>query len=444
MTDSPGYGIGNFWKRGRLESTGPSRDFRRSEVKRMKKRKQIAAAVLAVSLAAVSPLSGYAAGPMVGSSGTEEESEGTGPSIDDEIGMTKPKDEILSKDSLASDRLEYREIASRIEYYNKDYRNAKTQLTDAYLSLDAARELSSEANELMEDAKDLKEDDMDAETRALYESYKAGVRELRRQAQKLTNADLPSSGERTLRNARRNLTKAVEMLLIMYQTTEAQTAVADKNVELAAAMAASKERMASLGMSSAEELLAARESLLEAQKNAQAAHTGLQNLRQNILIMLGWDADSQVEFVPIGEPDINRIAAMDLEKDKKAAISANTDLYTIRSSGASGSSNRAVRNRNVSMTEQTVAIQMEKLYVEVISKKQAYDAAVSEFTAASQTMAASERKHSLGMMGELEYLGAQLSFLNSRAGYTGASLALFGAMEDYDWAVNGLIASNGG
>jgi len=59
-------------------------------------------------------------------------------------------------------------------------------------------------------------------------------------------------------------------------------------------------------------------------------------------------------------------------------------------------------------------------------------------------MDAAERKHSLGMMGELEYLGAQLSFLNSKAGYTSASLGLFKAMEDYDWAVNGLIASNGG
>ena len=87
---------------------------------------------------------------------------------------------------------------------------------------------------------------------------------------------------------------------------------------------------------------------------------------------------------------------------------------------------------------------MERLYTEVAAKKQAYDAACTEFAAASQNMDAANRKHSLGMMGELEYLGAQLSYLNSEAGRTGASLELFKAMEDYDWAVNGLIGSNGG
>ena len=38
----------------------------------------------------------------------------------------------------------------------------------------------------MEDAMDLKSDDMDAETRELFEGYKAAARELRKQGAKLT------------------------------------------------------------------------------------------------------------------------------------------------------------------------------------------------------------------------------------------------------------------
>ncbi|WP_251498257.1 TolC family protein [Otoolea muris] len=412
----------------------------------MKTKKRAAAAALAVSLAAAFPLSGYAdVNPIMGDMNSGgEESGGAGPSIDDQIGAVKPKDQLIDKELLTQNRLEYREIGSRIEYYNKDYRNAKTQLLNAYLSLDTAGALTQEANELMEEAKDFKYDDMTPEDREYYEWYKDAVQELRRQAQKITNADLPGSAERTLRLARRNLTRAVEMLLITYQTTEARTAVADKNVELAAAMLSSKERMASLGMSSAQEVLAAKEGLLEAQNSAQTAHAGLLNMRQNILIMLGWSGGDQVEFAPIGDPDLSRLAAMNLEEDKKAAISANTDLYELRSSGASGSAGRKIKERNVSSAQQNVAIEMERLYTEVAAKKQAYDAACTEFAAASQNMDAANRKHSLGMMGELEYLGAQLSYLNSEAGRTGASLELFKAMEDYDWAVNGLIGSNGG
>ena len=141
---------------------------------------------------------------------------------------------------------------------------------------------------------------------------------------------------------------------------------------------------------------------------------------------------------------MSRLAAMDLAKDTKAAIGANAELYSVRKTAAKGAVNRAIKERNVSSTEQTIEIQMEKLYRSVVSKKQAYDAASADYAAASQTMAAAERKNSMGMMGKLEYLGAQVSYLNSKAGYTGASLALIKAMEDYDWAVKGLLTSNGG
>ena len=119
----------------------------------MKKKKRAAAAALAVSLAAAFPVSGYAdVNPIMDdlNSGGEV-SEGAGPSIDDQIGAVKPKDQLIDKELLSQNRLEYREIGSRIEYYNKDYRNAKTQLLDAYLSLDTAGALTQEANELMEE-----------------------------------------------------------------------------------------------------------------------------------------------------------------------------------------------------------------------------------------------------------------------------------------------------
>ena len=141
---------------------------------------------------------------------------------------------------------------------------------------------------------------------------------------------------------------------------------------------------------------------------------------------------------------MNRLAAMDLEKDTKAAIGANADLFSLRQTAAKGAVNRTVKERNVSLTQQNVEAQMQKLYASVISKKQAYDAAVSEYSAASQTMAAADRKYGMGMMGKLEYLGSQVSYLNSKASYTGASLALTKAMEDYDWAVKGLLVSDGG
>lgn len=405
-----------------------------------------AAVLLAALMTMAVPMAGYgAAAPMTGMEAlSEDEASAYGPALDETIGAPAKNEEQIPKELLEDNVLEYREIGARIENYSGTYLSAKTSLYDAYLSLDAAREIAAEASELMEDARDIKTSDMDEETRQLYESYKEAAQELRKQAQSMTNEELPSAGKRTLRQAKNNLTKVVQNLMITYQTTEAQAAVANKNAELSQASLEARQRMAELGMASQEEVLEAMKTLQQAQSGAQQASSGLQNLRQNILLLLGWEHNAEITFAPIGEPDTGRIAAINLEEDKRAAVGANTDLYTLRGTAASGAVNRSIRKRNISMTEQSVKVQIENLYASVLAKKQAYDAAVSEFSAAAQTMASAERMYSLGMMGNLEYLGSQLAYLNAEAGYTGASLALFQAMEDYDWAVNGLITTSGG
>ena len=403
-----------------------------------------AALLLSVLMTLSVPVTGLAAAaPMTGTEAAFGEEEAVGPALFEDAGETAAE-ETIAKEVLEDSVLEYREIGARIENYNQTYLNARSSIYSGYMSYDAARELASEADEVMEDALDLKDDDMDAETRALYESYKKTAQQMRKQAQKMTNDELPATGKRTLNSVKKQLTKVVQNLMITYETTEAQTAVADKNVELSQAILESKQRMAGMGMASEQDVLTAMQTLQQAQNGAKQAHDGLQNLRQNILMLLGWNHDAQITFSPIGEPDLNRLAAMDLEQDTKAAIGANAELFSLRQTAAKGAVNRSVKERNVSLTQQNVEAQMQKLYASVISKKQAYDAAVSEYSAASQTMAAADRKYGMGMMGKLEYLGSQVSYLNSKASYTGASLALTKAMEDYDWAVKGLLVSDGG
>lgn len=55
------------------------------------------------------------------------------------------------------------------------------------------------------------------------------------------------------------------------------------------------------------------------------------------------------------------------------------------------------------------------------------------------TKAAADRKNALGMMSRQEYLAAESAYLAAEAEFTEASLALTGAMEDYEWAVKGMM-----
>lgn len=387
----------------------------------MRNKKQITAAVLAALMTAAMPVHTFA-GPAANEAAEEV------------------------TDTLSDNLLEYSEISGRIQNFNADYKKLNTTLTDAYLNLDAAKDLASEASELMEDAKDLKPDEggMDAETKALYEEYRESARSLRKQAQSLTNDDLPSSAERTLRQTKNKLAKTVENLMIQYQGIVAQTEVAEKNVEYMNVQAARTQRMAGENLATQADVLTAQEGLRQAEAEALRAKSGRDNLRQTILVLLGWDANADVTFAPIPQPDPARIEAMNLDNDKQSAIWANYELQEIKRAGASGTAGRAVKKRSVSMTEQTVSLQIEKLYTSVIAKKQAYDAAVNQFTAATQEMESGARMLSLGMVSQSDYVGIELAYLSAKASYENASLTLFKAMEDYDWAVKGLFVSNGG
>lgn len=351
-------------------------------------------------------------------------------------------DEELEQDAalqarLTDNILEFDEVAGRIEKYNPTYKNTRSSINAAVLNLGAADILSDEASDLMEEARDIRDDD-----RVLYEQYRAMSQALRKEASKITNGELPTAQKNTLLQVRGSLVRVVENLLIQYQTTKAQADVAAKAVELAQANLSMQQNLAAAGLASQAEVLSAQQGLLSAQKSQEQASGGLLTMKQNILVLLGWNANDPVEFAPIPDADMNRIAAMNPQADSAAAIGTNYDLRSVKNTSATGAVNRANKKRTVSVTEQTIRAAMERLYHEVEAGMQGYQAAQSSWLAAQNEMNAANRKKSLGMMGRAEYLNAEMSYLSAKAAYESARLGLVKAVQDYDWAMHGLISES--
>ena len=148
----------------------------------------------------------------------------------------------------------------------------------------------------MEDAMNLKSDDMDAETRELFEGYKAAARELRKQGQSLRTRSFPAPTPGPLRQTKNKLVKAVQNLLIQYEELLPQVETAKKNVEMCQVNADAAQKMQALGRASAQEVLTAQKALQQANSSAQQAENGALQLKQNILMLLGFDADAPVTF----------------------------------------------------------------------------------------------------------------------------------------------------
>ena len=159
--------------------------------KMKKNRKKLFAILLQAALVSTAmTMPAYAAKtPGIGSDALIGD-DATGPVLTG--GNTEVEEETspYTKEQLEDGTLEYGEIAWRIEGYNSTYLNLRSQLYSQTTSQSAGTALAAEASALMEDAMDLKSDDMDAETRELFEGYKAAARELRKQGAKLTNKEL--------------------------------------------------------------------------------------------------------------------------------------------------------------------------------------------------------------------------------------------------------------
>ena len=74
-----------------------------------------------------------------------------------------------------------------------------------------------------------------------------------------------------------------------------------------------------------------------------------------------------------------------------------------------------------------------------MQKKAAYEAAALQYTAAQADKAAADRRHGLGMVSSQQYLTAENTWLSEKAAYEAAGLSLTAAMEEYEWAVKGLL-----
>lgn len=341
--------------------------------------------------------------------------------------------------------LEYWEIPGLIENYNTSYLNqletyygnpdGTTGLTKNQLTALAAK-LRAEAAELQDELDDLdlkKSDD-------LYKDYKSNIKIMKRYAKEMEDAAKGSaSTRRTLKIVKNKMIVSVRGKMRNYQALASQTEIQQKNLEAAELSYESALRQSELGIYSKENLLAAADSLKAAQKAADSSAASAAQAKRELILELGWGYDSDPEIMKVPEPDTAKISGYDLEKDMITALNNNYDISDLRNTKSSELGGSEEKKRQIRETEDSVRIQMEYLYKDVLQKQTSYQAVLSGYTAAEADKTQADRKYSLGMLSRQEYLSAEISWLTEKAAMEQAGMDLTAAMETYEWAVSGLI-----
>lgn len=360
--------------------------------------------------------------------------------------------------------LEYWEIQGLVEHYNPSYLKqldifysnpmggtGMMDMTDLSVyeeSLEGLKGLSKDqllllALNLRQEANELKveaEDQKNKISEESYQEYTDNIKELKRLAQKAEKAaNGTTETKRALRIVRNQEVISVSAQMREYQNLLAQDQIQAKNQELAELSYQSSERQYGLGMISAEALLAAQDSLNAVRSARDASAASLLQKKHQLITALGWAYDGNPEIRTIPEPDLNLIAAYDLTADTALAVGANYDVYDLRKKDKSEFNGTQDKLRQIREKEDQVRMQMEYLYSDVQQKMLTYQSAQEGWTAADAKLSQAERKFHLGMISKAEFLAEEIAWMTAKASKEQAALSLLAAMENYEWAVKGLM-----
>lgn len=339
-------------------------------------------------------------------------------------------------ETLQDNTMEYGELEGLIHEYNTTVKNNRVELSkeDFKSSEEFASKYWKIANESYEK--------LDQLSPGTPESTRMQLEMAARQAE-LTAENNTTSIETIglgYEQTEMGLVAQAQKAMVSYFQLLEQREVLAKNKELAEASWQSAQTRQSLGMATAAEVLNAQQTVQNLDSQITELESNIKSTKQKLCVMTGWSADAEPEIMPVPGADLGRLDTMNLEQDTQKALEQD---YTLRINqkklaNATSMENTELLETTVSNDRQQVSVAMNTAYQAVQQAKADYDQAILDFQVAEKNMAAADQKYQMGTMSRLEYLQEQADFATAKAGKNSKEMALFQAMETYDWTVKGV------
>ena len=384
----------------------------------MKKWKQISACCMAAVLAAAVPTGTAWAGSPEFARSAEE--------------WAKLRDNVMEYDELAGLIHEYNVT---VQNNQRDYNEKKNKTSD-------------EIAQDYRDAADAVRSSMsgDDSPQAIMQDSMAEAQALSLEQQADDNVEDSEIFKMTYDQTEATLVSNAQTNMISYHQKARDLDLKKKNRELLAATYDSVVLKMNHGMATQMEVLTALENLQNADAAILTAESDLENTRQKLCVMLGWRYDASPEIREIPAVDLNRIQSMDPAADKARALENNYTLRINKKKLANSSNNSKKESLQMTIDDniQRIGSSVDSAYKNVIQSQTAYQQAAVSLEVASKNMEAAERKMQIGTLSRLDYLTQQYAYLQAQVAMEDASMALFQAVESYDWNINGLASASAG
>lgn len=244
--------------------------------------------------------------------------------------------------------------------------------------------------------------------------------------------------------AEKTLATVAQSNMISYAKGRLELEQAEISLRQAETSLASAQARQATGTATQVDVLNAQEALLTALRNLDSAKSGVENVRQKLLVMLGWKFNDNPEIREIPSADMERAAAMDPEADKETALKNNYTLQVNKKKLSNAASANVVESlqKTIADNERKIGSALVTSYQNVITAKLAYDQAKADLELADRNFRSMEVNYQLGNVSRTEWENQQYAVQSKRLALKVADMNLFQAMETYDWAVNGLASTS--
>ncbi len=346
--------------------------------------------------------------------------------------------------TLRDNKLEFDEISDLVHEYNPTVVQNEISYKD-YLTKnrdDVAQDYYDKANEIYSNISYPDSDD------ANYGSGVAAALRNEQQAKSLMEqGDENTDDQATMRlqydQAEAKLAKQAQGLMITYWTQYYNLDGQKARIEQAKLSYQSEQNRLVAGMSTQSKVLSAKESVSNAEAALVTAESNLASTKESLCLMLGWGYGADVEIAELAEPDQSKIAAIDVNADIQAALE-NSYAYRLTKKQLTNARTDSVKEK-LSETEknqrETISNSVKSAYDSLLLAQSGYEQAQSALALQEVSMKSADAKLAAGTITKNTYESQKASYTTAQVTAQTQKLSLLQAMNDYDWAVNGLASA---
>lgn len=248
--------------------------------------------------------------------------------------------------------------------------------------------------------------------------------------------------DNALKPVKNQLISTVETLVISYKTLETNRSLVAAQVSLYEELYKMQADLEAQSMSTGTTTASCLNQLNTARKTLAELDAGMQKLKKNILLQCGYDASADVSIGDIPDPDRNFLDGRNYEEDKKTAVDGNSAVISAGKLSNYSYSSDGMKNRELGENEARgkASAAMDALHNELKRQLILSDSAQTSLRKAELAKNAAELKYSMGMVSGAEYASLRMQYLSYTASAEQNRLNLIQAIENYKWAVQGIMS----